>query len=561
MRRTVLGLFLTCLAAALLILAGCATSSKVARVPDPPPVSQVPPVHERPAQLPAELPVSQTLPKPSDLEGEVFKERLYSLSYREAEIRDVLMAFSRESQYNIVVDPEVTGKITVDLKRVTLARALDSLVKPLGLDYKQEGRFIQVTKPKMETRFYNLNYLAVIRSGTSVVRGSGGAGPSTTTMSGGGATQTSGSTVVSEVKSEEVTNLWYEIEGRDKDGKLDDKVRIGLRALLSEKGTLAVNKLACTLMVNDFPRNLEMVEKFLQRIERNVNRQVIIEAKIIEVTLNDQFQMGIDWRFLPQMTGSGIGWTANQNLSGTSGTIPSAWTMPTATTGLQAAVASLQFTAMIDLLSQQGQVNVISSPRVSTLNNQKSIIKAATEDVYFEISIATSTGGPPIITATPRNVTIGVILNVTPQIDEDGNILLDIQPSVTEEITRRTQQVGVTTSGQAINTEAPVVSVRQAQTVARVKDGQTIVIAGLIRERKKNQDTGIPGLMDIPLLGYLFRNTAEIKEKTELVFMITPKILGAPQILDFTRQDMQRARELQDQKVLDERQICPTCPR
>ncbi|MBI5586388.1 MAG: secretin and TonB N-terminal domain-containing protein [Deltaproteobacteria bacterium] len=559
MRRTMLGFLLPCLAVALLILAGCATESKVARIPDPPPLPQTPLAKERPPDLPAALPVVQTLPKPAEIEGEVFKERLYSLSYREAEVRDVLMAFSRESNYNIIVDPEVGGKITVDLKKVTLPRALDSLLKPLGLDYKQEGRYIQVTKPKMETRMYNLNYLSANRSGISVVRGSGGAGPSTTTMSGGVATSTSGTTVVSEVKSEETTNLWNEIEGRDKDGKLDDKIKTGLRALLSERGSLAVNKLACTLMVNDLPRNLEMVEKFLQQVERTVNRQVIIEAKIIEVTLNDRFQMGIDWRFLPQMTSAGLGWTGNQNLTGTSNTIPPSWQVPAATTGLQAGIATLQFTAMLDLLSQQGQVNVISSPRVSTLNNQKSIIKAAVEEVYFEVSISTSTGGPPIITATPRNVTIGVILNVTPQIDGEGNILLDIQPSVTEEVTRRTQQVGF--SGTTpITTEAPVVSVRQAQTVARVRDGQTIVIAGLIRERKRNQDTGVPGLMDIPLLGYLFKNTQEIKEKSELVILITPKILQQPQILDFTRQDLQRAGDLQKQKSLDERQFCPTCP-
>ena len=139
--------------------------------------------------------------------------------------------------------------------------------------------------------------------------------------------------MVSEVKSEEITNLWNEIEGRDKDGKLDDKVKTGIRALLSEKGSLAVNKLACALMVTDFPRNLEMVEKFLQQVERTVNRQVIIEAKILEVTLNDRFQMGIDWRFLPQMASAGFGWGANQNLTGTTGTIPPSWQVPPATTG------------------------------------------------------------------------------------------------------------------------------------------------------------------------------------------------------------------------------------
>ena len=181
-------------------------------------------------------------------------------------------------------------------------------------------------------------------------------------------------------------------------------------------------------MVTDFPRNLEMIEKFLQQVERAVSRQVIIEAKILEVTLNDRFQLGIDWRFLPQMTNAGFGWTSSQNLTGTSSTIPPSWGVPAATTGLTAGIATLNFTSMLDALSQQGHVNVISAPRVSTLNNPKSIIKAATEEVYFEVSIATSTGAAPIITATPRNVTIGVILNVTPQIDADGNTFWIFNP-------------------------------------------------------------------------------------------------------------------------------------
>jgi MSHA type pilus biogenesis protein MshL len=560
MRRYFIFFFLTIVWSGVLILSGCAIDSKVARIPEPPPAVKPPPIQAKAPELPSELPALQSLPKPTEMEEGIFKERLYSLSYREAEIRDVLMAFSRESSYNIIVDPEVTGKVTVDLKKVTLARALDSLVRPLGLDFKQEGRFIYIVKPKIETRMYHLNYLAVVRSGSSVVSGTGGAGASTTTTSGGTSTSSTGSQVVSQVKSEEVSNLWGDIEGRDKDGKLDDKVKTGIRALLSEKGSVAVNKMASVLMVTDFSKNLDIIEKFLQQVERSVSRQVIIEAQILEVTLNDRFQLGIDWRFLPQMTNAGFGWTSNQNLSGTTSTIPSSWGVPAATTGLAAGIATLNFTSMLDALSQQGHVNVISSPRVSTLNNQKSIIKAATEEVYFEISIATSTGGPPIITATPRNVTIGVILNVTPQIDADGNILLDIQPSVTEEITRRTQAVGF--SGDTpLLTEAPVVSVRQAQTVARVRDGQTIVIAGLIRERKRNLDTGVPGLMEIPLLGYLFRSTQEIKEKSELVILITPKLHGDSQVLDFTRQDLERSREFQKKKRLDEREFCPTCPK
>ena len=186
--------------------------------------------------MPSELPALQSLPKPKEMDEGVFKERLYSLSYREAEVRDVLMAFSRESSYNIIVDPEVSGKVTVDLKKVTQARALDSLVKPLGFDFKQEGRFIYIVKPKMETRMFHLNYLAVKRSGSSVVSGTGGTGASTTTTTGGTSTYSTGSQVVSQAKSEEVSNLWNEIEGRDLDGKLDDKVETGYGRCFPRRG-------------------------------------------------------------------------------------------------------------------------------------------------------------------------------------------------------------------------------------------------------------------------------------------------------------------------------------
>lgn len=609
MRRFFVFVFLAFLWPGVLILSGCAVNSKVAHIPEPPPAVKPLPIQAKALELPSELPALQSLPKPSEIEEGVFKERLYSLSYREADVRDVLMAFSRESGYNIIVDPEVTGRVTVDLKRVTMLKALDSLLKPLELEYEKEGNFIKIVKPKMVTRVYDVNYLTSTRSGKSLVVGSSTGSTSTgTTTSSGTTTSVSGS-ASSWLESSDKADFWKQLEGeKTKDGtyeggirelltkpkekekrqyataseaKADISTQLGsqagsvtgattdasgkqsrvaeARSLVIEQGTMVINRTTSTVIVTDFPKVHQAIEKYLNRIMGVLNRQVLIEAQIVEVTLNDRFQLGVDWRFLPQMTNAGFGWTGNQNVSGTSGTIPGSWQFPAATTGFTAGISTLAFTSLLDALSQQGHVNVISKPRVSTLNNQRAIIKAATDDVYFEITISTSTGGPPIITATPRVVTIGVVLDVTPQIDAEGNILLDIQPSVTEELNRRTQQVGV--SGTTpILTEAPVVSVRQAQTVARVKDGQTIVIAGLLRERKRNVDTGIPGLMEIPLLGYLFRNTQEVKEKSELIFLITPHIQSGPQILDFTRQDLDRARDLQKKKRLDEREFCPTCP-
>ena len=498
------------------------------------------------------------------------------------------MAFSRESSYNIIVDPEVSGRITVDLKRVTMFKALDSLLRPLELEYEKDGSFIKVTRPKMVTKVYDVNYLTSVRSGKSLVLGSTTGSSGTTSSSGGTSTTTTSGGQSSSVESVDRADFWGQLIGeKNKDGSYEGGIGSLLtkpkdkekgqsaepgavtdapgkqaqgaerRSAGAERGTMVINKITSTVAVTDFPKIHQEIEKYLNKISRVLNRQVLIEAQIIEVTLADRFQLGIDWRFLPQMTNAGFGWTANQNIGGTA--VPSNWQVPVATSALTAGISTLNFTSMIDALSQQGQVNVISKPRVSTLNNQRAIIKAATDDIYFEITISTSTGGPPIITATPRVVTIGVMLDVTPQIDAEGNILLDVQPSVTEEITRRTQQVGV--SGTTpIFTEAPVVSVRQTQTVARVKNGQTIVIAGLLRERKRNVDTGVPGLMEIPLLGYLFKTTNEIKDKSELVFLITPHIQSGPQILDFTRQDLDRARDLQDKKRLDERVFCPTCP-
>ena len=537
MEKRIISRTMTVILVGLLGLAGCVKESKVARFPEPSPVAKpvLPP--ETRSSLPSELPLTQIAPKPSEIKESFTKERLYSLSYREAEVRDVLLAFSKESDLNIIFEPDVMGKVTVDLKKVTLSRALDSLLRPLNFDYKHEGRFIHVFKPKMETRIFGLNYLTVVRKGESAVSGTGGSTSSTTTVSGGTASSQGGAAVLSRVESKDTADLWIDIEGKDEKG--------GIRPLLSKEGRMAVNKLSSSLIVTDYPDNLRSIEKFLQRIERVIHRQVLIEAKVLEVSLNDQFQLGVDWRFLPQMTNMGFGWTGRQGLSGTAGTIPSVWSMPGATTGLQLGLTTLTFDSMIDALSQQGRVDIVATPRVSTLNNQKAIMKAATEDVYFEVNITTSATGN-IITANPRYITIGVVLDVTPQIDGDGNIIMDIQPTVTEELGRRAFDIS-----QGVKQEAPIVAVRQAQTVARVRDGQTIVIAGLIRERKRAAQTGVPGLMEIPLLGWVFRNTQETKEKSELVILITPTILNEREIVDFVQDDLKRARGFQNEKKLD----------
>jgi MSHA biogenesis protein MshL len=449
-------------------------------------------------------------------EGLMARERLYSLNVRDADLKEVLFAFSKENGLNIIVDPKVDGKVTVDLKRMTLQAALDALLKPLDLEYHQEGNLIRISRPRVETRTFSLNYLTTVRSGAASVSGIGGSTGGTTTstgMAGMVSTTSSGGSLVSQVKTEDKADLWAELKD-------------GLKNLLSPEGKIMINKISSTLVVTDYPKVLQEIERFLNKVEEAVQRQIFIEAKVIEVQLNNSFQLGVDWRLLPNIIGSGFGMVFNQNLTST--------TDFAANKNFQIGVANADFTSLIDALSVQGKVDILSNPRVSTLNNQKAIIKAAIEDVYFDVTVAAGT--PPITTATPKYITIGVILDVTPQIDSDGNIIMDIHPSVTE------RQGTATYPG--TGQQAPIISVRETQTIVRVREGQTILIAGLMQEKNKETLSGVPCLMNIPVAGEAFRQTVNNKSKYEIVVLITPTIYQHKRIIDFANQGMRNAEDL-----------------
>lgn len=462
-----------------------------------------------------------TLEEAKPLEaGQIPREKLYSLTVRDADLKEILFAFSKDNGVNIIVDPNIAdpksgGKVTVDLKKVTLNVALEAILKPFDLEYHQEGNLIRVTRPRMETRSFSLNYLTTIRHGAASVSGIGGsaAGTTTSTVAGGVSTTSGGGALVSQVKTEDKADLWAEIKDE-------------MKNLLSPEGKILINKLSSTLVVTDYPKVLREVEKFLNKVEESVQRQVYIEAKIIEVQLNNTFQLGIDWRLIPNIMGGGFGGFFRQSLSGTADFL--------ANNQVQIGVANADFNSLIDALSVQGRVDVLSNPRVSSLNNQKAIIKAAVEDVYFDVTVAAGT--PPITTATPKYITIGVILDVTPQIDSDGTIIMDIHPSVTERI--RTATFGET--GQ----QAPVISVRETQTIVRVREGQTILIAGLMQSKENETLTGVPCLMNVPVAGEAFRHTRKEKIKSEIIVFITPTIYSHKKILDFTKQGTQTVEDL-----------------
>jgi MSHA biogenesis protein MshL len=416
------------------------------------------------------------------------KEKLYTLSFRKADIREILTVLSRKSELNIIVDPDVKGEVTVDLKEVTITKALDCLLDPLGLEYKKEANFIRVSPVKMQTRRFILNYLITKRAGSGTISGSAGENKGSDREGEGPADIAA----FIKVETSDTSDLWKEIEE-------------GLKGISSGKGRLVINKMSGSVIATDFPQNLARMSEFLETIEDSAQRQVMIQANIIEVVLFDEYQMGVDW-------------SAVFNHNDLTGTFTQKLVPDDTKEVFQINFLDIDdFSLLLDAMSTQGKTIVLSSPKISTLNNQPAVIKVATEDVYWERDIVDSTwGGNPWAISSPRWITIGILLKVTPQIGSDGLIIMDIHPSITDKV------------GESMSPEgdvAPILDVRETNTVVKVRDGQTIIIAGLLQKREEDEVTSVPFLGKIPFLGIFFSRTVQKNKKTELIIMLTPKVV------------------------------------
>ncbi|MCX5902482.1 MAG: secretin N-terminal domain-containing protein [Proteobacteria bacterium] len=523
----------------ILFVCSCVTPPKKAAKPSPP---------ARKAETPK--PELKEIVMPQKGATLVSSQKTYTLQMRDADIQDLLLAFSREINANIVVDPKISGRVTIDLKGVTLEQVLDVVCGQLNLEYKREGNLIKVFKPSLDTRIFFLDYITTVRKGKGLASGGvGGRSSSGTQGSGSGtsAGSTSGSEQTSagysEVTTADESDLWKDI----------DK---GLQSLKSTDGVIIVHKTSNTVLVKDYPAQIRKIAEYLELVTGSVQRQVLIEAQIIEVYLDNTFKAGIDWGYiqsLPQM--SNLSWglatngaspwlgypgstNTNQGSSGSSGTgsqtqpIPGDWKVKPFG-GIFRIGGPDQIVALNDIieaLSTQGDVNIISSPKISTLNNQPAIIKVAREDPYFQTTRQTVYGESN--TTTEVNfISIGVVLAVTPQIGSDGIITLTIHPSVTD-------KVGEATSVQG--DKVPIVDVRETDTVVRVNDRQTILFAGLMQNKVTEDVIAVPLVSEIPWLGYLFKHTSREVRKTELVIMLTPKVVTSENMRELAAPEQQR---------------------
>jgi len=536
----------------LLSALGCATAPNKERVKLPSPkveaVKPQPPPDERLSEL--------VIPQME--EAKKVPDKLISVYARDSNIQDVLLAFSKESELNIVIDPDLNGKVTIDLKRVTLKEALDAILSPMGWTYRIDGKFIKVSRPQMETRLFTLNYISTKRTGKREIYASTGGGTQTGTILGQQGTVSTGGarTGYSDLISTDETDIWKEIQGGLEAiifGSVDDREKIGDK----EKSTLtrvdgrgkklAINKSTGVILVTDYPINLNKVASYLEMMEGSSQRQVTIQAKIMEVILSDDYKAGINWKVIEGLprsinlswgltdkagtTGYPGGTTSSTSGTGdtTSGTIATPGTFKIGPFGGTFAIGALgaevALSDIVEAIAEQGDVKILSNPTLSTLNNQKAMIRVGDQDVFFIVG-AVATENTVTQTIQPVTIDIGIILDVTPQISEDGTILMSIHPSITQKTGEKTTPDGKSTF--------PLLSVRETDTTARVREGQTIIIAGLMAERKENTSIGVPGLKSIPLLGNLFKYKSEVRRNAELVIMITPTVQIGKKVEDFT---------------------------
>ncbi len=415
---------------------------------------------------------------------------LYSFRAQELPLIDTLALFARSNRLNIVAGPEITGAITVDFHDLPLEQAMSALLDAHGYYWENHQDLILVKQFK--TQSFSIDYIRLIRGGTgenSAQLNSGSSG------SGSGGSQNAGQITVNQ---QDEIKFWEELEQQ-------------IETLMSKDGRLVINRLSGTIQITDWHKRIDEVTQFLTKVHQALYRQVEIEVRIYEVNLSDNYSLGIDWTKI-----NFYGTSGNIGLSNIIEAPFGGFVAKAATTTISFADGS--FDGVLEALQEQGEIQVVSQPRIVTMNNQPALIKVATDQPFFTQTITQGTAGTGnIVTEQANSVTVGLVLSVTPQISEDGWIMLDVTPIISR--LRETAISPLETSN------APVLDVKQSSGLVRLKDGEMVIIGGLIQEETSETERKVPLLGDIPLLGRLFTGTYTAKTKSELVIFISPKIV------------------------------------
>ncbi len=474
-------------------------------------------------------------------------EPRFDLAVNQAPANQVFAQLAEGTDYSMLLPPELAGTISITLKNTTLLEALDSLRELYGYEYRVVGKRIFVRPNGVQTRLFRINYLPGRRQGASDIRVTSGAitQAGSNGQNGNGSSNNSNAPQPNPAQSQRADDSAHVRTTSDAD--FWREVQSSLNALVGREGgrSVVLNPAAGVVVVRATPSELGGVESYLKAVQLSIERQVMIEAKIIEVELNEGAQTGINWNAfasnlldgrLKATIGVGApGVTLNANGShsdGAGNSVTAGGTMSTSAGGqgfYGLALQAQNFSALLNFLETQGKAHVLSSPRIATLNNQKAVLKVGTDELFVTGVTTTTTvsGTTPIAnpSLTLQPFFSGIALDVTPQIDAEGQVMLHVHPSISV-VVERNKNIDLGSLG---NFRLPLATstVNETDSIVRVRDSQIVAIGGLMLQSNRDERSGLPGISDAPVIGGLFRQKSSAERKRELVILIKPTVIKA----------------------------------
>ena len=506
------------------------------------------------------------------------KPQTYSVVVNEVPVKEILFALARESKLNIDIHPSIQGRVTLNAVDQTLPAILERLSRQVDLTYKMEGNVLSITPDQPILRIYKVDYVNITRdtdssissdgaiatSGQSTSTGASGSSSTTSTSSGNGANNGSSTSV----KSKSKNHLWESLIENIKQllAETDKEVivtRIGSIASAtnpasttgatvqasqaevkvaaeereqkkSEYKTLfAANVIANpetgVISVRATNKQHEKVQEFIDKVMGSAKRQVLIEATIVEVQLNDGYQAGIDWSRLGSVGSSGFVFSQVLGPQIATSFAANAIGRASGSPGIVAGYVNggRGILSSIQLLEQFGDTKVLSSPKLMVLNNQTAVLKVVDNLVYFTVqaqqSQATVGGVLSTVTTTPNTVPVGIVMSVTPQINDTGNVNINVRPTISRLI-RYVPDPNPNLV--AINNQGiPEIQVREMESILQVSSGNTAILGGLMQDEIKKNTDKVPGLAKIPVVGNIFTGRNDTTKKTELVIFLRPTVI------------------------------------
>lgn len=509
------------------------------------------------------------------------KTEIYSVSVRNIPVQDLLFALSRDAKINVDVHPGINGVVTINAIDQTLQQILTRIAKQVDMRWELYGPNLIVMPDSPFLHTYKVDYVNMLRDVTSSVSintqiASTSSGASTSTSTGGGNNSTttvtskaqnnfwvsveknikdilretdkilpegSSETIIEHDNQQETTGTGASSTGAGKSGKGNAPSLAGSPnpASLQEQGTTVVkrttfreaasviaNPEAGVIVVRATSRQHEKVQEYIDQVTRNAGRQVIIEATIAEVTLNNNYKQGINWQSLRSLRSPGTaGFSLAQSPTGlTNGAVPDPFAAPGASFLLNYVAPGLGISSTLTLLETFGNVKVLSSPKISVLNNQTAMLKVVDNVVYFEVKSDSTIGQvntQKSFTTTAKSIAVGLVMNVTPQISEANMITLNVRPTISRVTGFKTDPNPDIPS--TIPNRVPEIQTREMESVLRLADGEIAVMGGLMEDKINYNTDAVPGLGGLPGIGNFFRNRDDTNTKTELVIFLKPTVI------------------------------------